>query len=100
MIHGIPENKNEKTDDLCLTTTNEHLDLEITEIIERTHTIGKPRDVGQKSRPIIVKFVRYNDRKNVFNRKKETKRKEYLNYGEFNSHANEKVEKIQRSSQF
>ena len=35
--------------------------------IERTHRIRKPRDVGQKSRPIIVKFVRYNDRKNVFN---------------------------------
>ena len=44
--------------------------MSITEAgIERTHRIGKPRDSGQKSRPIIVKFVRYNDRKNVFNRK-------------------------------
>ena len=45
-----------------------HFELAITEVdIERTHRIGKPRDVGQKSRPIIVKFVRYNDRENVFN---------------------------------
>ena len=45
-----------------------HFELAITGVdIERTHRIGKPRDVGQKSRPIIVKFVRYNDRENVFN---------------------------------
>ena len=43
--------------------------------IERTHRIRKPRDVGQKSRPIIVKFVAYNDRKNVFDRKKKLKGK-------------------------
>ena len=50
---------------------NKHLELSITEAdIERTHQVGKPRDAGQKSRPIIVKFVRYNDRKNVINRKK------------------------------
>ena len=50
--------------------------MAITEVdIERTHRIGKPRDVGQKSRPIIVKFVRYNDRKNVFNRKEKLKGK-------------------------
>ena len=49
MLHCISENKNEKTDDLCLATINEHLELTITEVdIERTHTIGKPRDVGQR----------------------------------------------------
>ena len=57
-------------------TINENLELPITEAdIERTHWIGKPRDTGQKSRPFIVKFVRYNDRKNVFNRKKKLKGK-------------------------
>ena len=67
---------NEKTDDLCLATISEHLELAITEVdIKHTHRIGKPRDVGQKSRPIIVKFVRYNDRKNVFNRKEKLKGK-------------------------
>ena len=76
LLHGIPRNNNEKTDDLCLAAMNDHLELSITEAdIERTHRIGKPRDSGQKSRPIIVKFVRYNDRKNVFNRKKKLKGK-------------------------
>ena len=90
MLYSILENKNERTDDLCFTTINEHLDLAVTEVdIEPIHRVGNPRDVGQKSRPIIVKFVRYNDRKNVFNRNKKLKgKKEYLNYGEFNSHAN------------
>ena len=65
-----------KNDDLCPATINEHFELAITEVdIECTHRIGKPRDVGQKLRPIIVKFVRYNDRKNVFNRKKKLKGK-------------------------
>ena len=71
LLPGIPENKNEKTDDLCLAIINELLDLAATEVdIECTHRRGKPRDVGQKSRPIIVKFVRYNNRKNVFNKKR------------------------------
>lgn len=70
LLHGIPENTNEKTYYLCLTTMNEHLELSITETdIECRHGIGKPRDSGQNSRPITVKFVSY-DRKNVFNRKR------------------------------
>ena len=36
---------------------------------------GKLRDSRQKLRPIIVKFVRYNDRKNVFNRENKIKGK-------------------------
>ena len=76
LLHGIPENENEKTDDLCLANISENLELAITEVdIERTHRTGKPRDVGQKSKLIIVKFVKYNDRKNVFNRKKKLKGK-------------------------
>ena len=55
---------------------NKPLELSITVAdIEHTPRIGKPRDAGQKLRPVIVKFVRYNDRKNVFNRKKNLKRK-------------------------
>ena len=55
LLHSIPENKNEKNDNLCLATINEHLELVITKVnIERAHIIGKPRDVGRKStnRPI------------------------------------------------
>ena len=76
LVHDIPENKTEKTDDLCLPMINEHIELSITEAdIECADRIGKPRDAGQKLRPVIVKFVRYNDRKNVFNRKKKIKGK-------------------------
>ena len=31
LLHDIPENRNEKTDDLCIATINEHLELSITE---------------------------------------------------------------------
>ena len=58
------------TDDLCIATVNEHLELTITTAdIERSHQIGKPRDAGQKLRHIIIKFFWSSDRKNAFNRK-------------------------------
>ena len=76
LLYGIPGNKNEKTEDLYLATINEHLELSVMEAdIERTHRIGKSRDAGQTLRPITVKFFMYNDRKNVFNRKKKLKEK-------------------------
>ena len=59
---------------LCFATINEHLELSITKAnLKRTHQIEKSRDPAQKSRTIIVKFVKYNNRKNVFNRKKKLK---------------------------
>ena len=88
LLHGIPEDKNEKTDYFCIATINERLELSITEAyIERTHRIEKLRDSSQKLRPIIVIFVKYNDKKNVFNRKKKIKSGEY--YGQFNSNSKE-----------
>ena len=45
------------------------MDIEITENdIDRMHRIGKPKNNG-KPRPVIIKFVRYNDRKKVFSSK-------------------------------
>ena len=71
LLHGIPESRNEKTDDWCIATMNEHLELSITEAgIECEHQIEKPRDASKKSRPVIAKFVWHNDRKKVFSRKK------------------------------
>ena len=71
LLHRIIENRDEKTDDSCIATINKHHKLLITETdIERTDRIRKTEDAGQKSRPIIVKFVRYNDWKNLFNRRK------------------------------
>ena len=70
LIHGIPENKNENTDVLAMEVIDTKMDIKITENdIDRTHRIGKPKNNG-KPRPIILKFVRYNDRKKVFFSKK------------------------------
>ena len=70
LIHGIPENKNENTDVLAMEVIDTKMDIKITENdIDRAHRIGKPKNNG-KPRPIILKFVRYNDRKKVFFSKK------------------------------
>lgn len=70
LLHGINENKDEDTDKISLNTLNENLQLELTELnIERSHRIGKPKPNG-KPRPIIIKFVRYNVRRKVHERKK------------------------------
>ena len=46
------------------------IDLSVNDI-DRIHRIGKPSP--RKIRPIIVKFVRYNDRRKVFSNKKKLK---------------------------
>ena len=71
LLHGIPEKKQENTDDLCIKAINEHLNLAINDRdIGRTHRIGNPRDAGEKPRHIIIKLLRYNDRKKIFDSKK------------------------------
>ena len=46
------------------------MDIKITDNdIDRTHRIGKTKSNG-KSKPVIIKFVRYNDRKKIFSSKK------------------------------
>ena len=76
LLHGIPEKKQENTDELCIKAINEHLDLDINDRdIDRTHRIGNPRNTDEKPRPIIIKLVRYNDRKKIFDSKKKLKGK-------------------------
>ena len=71
LLHGIPEKKHENTDELCIKAKNEHLDLDINDRdIDRTQRIGNPRNADEKPRPIIIKLVRYNDRKRSFDSKK------------------------------
>ena len=70
LIHGTPKNKNENTDVLAMEAIDTKVDIKITENdIDRTHRIGKQKNNG-KPRPVIIKFVRYNDRKKVFSSKK------------------------------
>ena len=70
----MKENSNKDTDKLALNINND-LGIDSTEIaIDRRHRIGDPKK-KRKVRPIIVKFVRYYDRKQVFSKKKHLKGK-------------------------
>ena len=70
LIHGLPESKNENTDELVLDTVKEKMGEEIEkDEIDRLHRLGAPRNNG-KSRPIIIKFARHNTRCRIFKNKK------------------------------
>ena len=59
------------------------MDLEISPgDTDRTHRIGVP--AKGKNRHIIVKFVRYMDKRRAFYLQKETVRKKHVNYRKFN----------------
>ena len=74
LIHGITEGNQENTDDLALEIFREKLDIELTQRdLDRTHRIGKNDKRSNRPRPVIVKFIRYNDRKKIFSKKKQLK---------------------------
>ena len=76
LLHRILEKKQENTDEVCIKAINEHLDLDINDRdIDRTHRIGNPKNTDEKSRPIIIKLVRYNDSRKIFDNKKKLKGK-------------------------
>ena len=71
LLHGIEETDKEDTDQLVLDVINKDMEIDLPiSAIERTHRIGNPKQKRKKSRPIIVKFVRYYDRKNIYVNKK------------------------------
>ena len=73
-MHGCKEDKNEDTDKAALKIFNEEMDLQIDpKDIDRSHRIGKMKN--DKSRPIIVKFTSYRNRKKVFSSKRRLKGK-------------------------
>ena len=77
LIHGLPESKNENTDELVIDAIKEKMGEEIEKNeIDRSHRIGVPKNIG-KSRPIIIKFVRYNTRCKIFKNKKKTEREKH-----------------------
>ena len=72
MIRGIEEGNDEVTDDIVVNMLRDKLELEISKKdIDRSHSIGKPSP--RKKRPIIVKFVWYNDRHKPHSNKKRSK---------------------------
>ena len=75
LLHGIEETKGEDTDNIVLEVLNNDLDLNILPTaLECSHGIGNPKS-KKKSQPIIVKFVRYYYRRDVFMNEKYLKRK-------------------------
>ena len=72
LIHGTTEGNQKNTHDLALDIFREKLDIELTQKdLDRTHRIGKNDKRSNRPRPVILKFIRYNDRKNIFSQKKQ-----------------------------
>ena len=71
----MEKDSNEDTDKLVLNIIKNDLEIDLTEVaIDRTHRIGDPKK-KKKLRPMIMKFVRYYDQKEVFSKKKHLKGK-------------------------
>ena len=74
LIHSVPEEKREDTDSLVMETVKEEMVLDtLSADIDRTHRIGSPPKQSAKVRPVIDKFVRYDDRRKNFINKKSLK---------------------------
>ena len=70
LFHGIKEEKDEDTDSIIINIVKEEMDIDILpNDLDRSHRTGNPK-AKKKERPIIVKFVRYNLRHNIFKNKK------------------------------
>ena len=62
--------KCEDTNNIIINTIKEKMDIEILpNDLDQLHRIGNPK-TNKKERPIIVKFVRYSFRHNIFENKK------------------------------
>ena len=73
LVHGVKESENEDTNVVVTETLNELLQEKLTDVdIDQIHWLGKLRK-GKQSRPIIIKFARYNIRNGVFKNKKKLK---------------------------
>ena len=74
LIHGITEGDQKNTDGFALEIFREKLDIELKQRdLDRTHRIGKNDKRSNQPRPVIVKFIRYSDRKRIFLKEKQLK---------------------------
>ena len=70
LFHGIKGEKDEDTDRIIINTVKEEMDIEIVpNDLHWSHRIGNS-NTKKKERPIIVTFVGYNSRHNIFKNKK------------------------------
>lgn len=89
LIHGIPENVHEITDDVVIAFLNKELQVKDVNfgvgMLDRSHRLGPPKRRDESPtisppppRPIIVKFLSYNFRSLVWNNKKQLKGKKFF----------------------
>ena len=73
VVHGIPETK-EDSRDAELHVFNGQLNVPVTpQCIDRSHRLGRFQPSSNKPRPVIVKFVSYETRRQVFSAKRRLK---------------------------
>ena len=83
VIHGVPENDSEDTDDLVLDVINNSLELGNIDLndIQRSHRLGPKKNsrntrsssTNNRPRPIILRFTSYRERDKVFRNKSKLK---------------------------
>ena len=75
------------------------LNWQLLKLISSAHTEEESREMLVKNRDLsLLNSSGIIIERTFLTKKEETKRKEYLNYAEFNSHTSEKVERSQRNS--
>ena len=73
VVHGIPETK-EDCSDALLHVFNGQLNVSVApHCIDRSHRLGRFQPSSHKPRPVIVKFVSYDTRRQVFSAKRRLK---------------------------
>ena len=94
LVHGVEEQEQENTGNIVLNVIEEHLDIKVSvKDLDRSHRIGKSNSKS-KRRSIIVKFISYNDRREILNNKK---RYRCFHYRELNCWKNAAVKNCKRS---
>ena len=73
LVHRVEEQEQGNTDNIVFNVIKEHLDIELSvKDLDRLHRIGNSNSKS-KYMPIIVKFISYNDRREIFKNKKRLK---------------------------
>ena len=79
IIHGIAETRDENTDAVEINFLKSELNLSLTERdLDRSHRLGKRDESKKRPRPIIIKFLRHNDKHLIYSKKKLLKNKPFL----------------------
>ena len=97
LVHGVEEQEQENTDNIVLNVIKEHLDTEFSvKDLDTSHRIGKSNSKS-KRRPIIVKFISYNDGREISKNKKTIKSYRCFPYRELNCRKNAVIKNCKES---